>query len=324
MELKKIITRRELETWPSWDLVFEWEDIISHYLNLDLISDKRIRYNNYYKKLPLFLDILKPNKCSLVFEMKPQLINNRNNIKQIIPYIIDFYLKGKTDLQLFYSSYNKCPFVIISSFEVYNYLQQVSCPLHCIHLALSISDRYKINTNTRFEKPYDIVLMGRQNKVLLSYLEKYLGRSHQKILYIYRKQEGERFNYYSSDGEKIGDINTREKYITLLRKSKICFFSTPGIDGGEKRTNGFNQVTPRFLEFVSAGCHIIARYKQNADTDYFELSKFSPSVESFEDFEIMMDKCLNTEVDMDFYSNYLKKHYTSQRCFELNNIMMNL
>lgn len=324
MEFKKIITKRELETWPSWDLVFEWEDAFCHYLSLNLKYDKEIRYNKYYMKLPSLFDIFLTKENSIVFEMKPQLINNRNNKKNIIPYIIDFYLKEKKELQLFYSSYNKCPFVIISSLEVYNYLRQLSCPLRCVHLALSISDKYRITPRTRFEKPYDLVLMGRQNPVLLSYFEDYIKKSSRKIKYVYRIQEGRIFNYYTSDGELIGDINTREKYITLLRKSKICLFSTPGIDGGEKRTNGFNQVTPRFLEFISAGCHVIARYRPNADTDFFEISKFSPSIESYNDFENIMEKCLNTEVDMEFYAKYLKKHYTSQRCLKFKDIVLNI
>ncbi len=48
-------------------------------------------------------------------------------------------------------------------------------------------------------------------------------------------------------------------YINLLRASKISFYSTPGIDGGEKRTGGFNPVTPRYLELLSAQCQLLGK-----------------------------------------------------------------
>ena len=94
-------------------------------------------------------------------------------------------------------------------------------------------------------------------------------------------------------------------------------YSTPGIDGGETRTNGFNQITPRFLELIACGCHVIARYPSNPDTDYYEINKFCPNIEDYLQFEKRLDYCLETEVNLDNYRHYLLKHYTSVRCKEL-------
>ena len=89
----------------------------------------------------------------------------------------------------------------------------------------------------------------------------------------------------------------------------------------EKCNDGFSQVTPRFLEMVASGCNIIARYKTNADTDYYELEKFCQSINTYEEFEKEMDKCRIKGPDMTFYSSYLKKHYTSKRVEELQVIL---
>ena len=87
------------------------------------------------------------------------------------------------------------------------------------------------------------------------------------------------------------ELASRDGYLDSMKKSRIALYATPGIDGGEKRTNGFSQVTPRFLEMVASGCNIIARYKTNADTDYYELEKFCQSINTYEEFEKEMDKC---------------------------------
>lgn len=57
---------------------------------------------------------------------------------------------------------------------------------------------------------------------------------------------------------------------------------------------------------VASGCNIIARYKTNADTDYYELEKFCQSINTYEEFEKEMDKCRIKGPDMTFYSSYLK------------------
>lgn len=173
------------------------------------------------------------------------------------------------------------------------------------HLALSLSDRYKITSNTCYEKKYDVILIGRQNPVLKDFLDQYKKTHPDLTIFIPSKQE----------------LASRDGYLDSMKKSRIALYATPGIDGGEKRTNGFSQVTPRFLEMVASGCNIIARYKTNADTDYYELEKFCQSINTYEEFEKEMDKCRIKGPDMTFYSSYLKKHYTSKRVEELQVIL---
>lgn len=319
-----ILSKRQFESWPSYDLVYEWEDEISKILSVPIKDEHSYLYNRILKRIPLLTRVLQTNKDCFIFEMSPVVKNRINNKKNIIPCIIDYYLADKY-LSDFIFSYIKNKIVCISSKEVYGYLidRNVDSHLNLFHLPLSISDKYEIKSDTTFEKKYDLVLMGRQNSVLESFLKRYVDE-HRDFNYVYRKQIGKSFMYYTSKGECIGDINTRQKYMNLMRQAKCGLYATPGIDGGEKRTNGFNQVTPRFLELLACGCHIIARYPKNSDTQFFQIERFSKSIETYEEFEIALNYARENEVDMCKYSEYLSKHYTSQRAKLLSNLLKNL
>ena len=101
----------------------------------------------------------------------------------------------------------------------------------------------------------------------------------------------------------------------LMRRSRISLYSTKGMDNDytEYNTNGFSQVTPRLFECMATGNHIIARYDENEDTDYFKLNSVCPHTESYESFERQMNHALEHPVDMKSYSKYLENHYTSTR-----------
>jgi hypothetical protein len=320
MKLDKIYSNRNYETWPSWDLVFEWENIYKEKFNIPFAY-----FNFFLLKAGdriLFLNKIFIRKNILVHEMGARSKNHFFNNKKVIPYIIDYHI-GDNETSNFEKAYCKNPIVLVSSFEIYQYLIAKKCKLKIDHLALSISDKYKISPQTNFKKEYDLVLMGRQNPVLEKYLAEYIEKNP-SFRYVFRKQIDSRFLYFTSDGEVLGDINTREKYIDLMRKSKVGLYSTSGIDLDEKKTKGFNQVTPRFLELVACGCHILARYKKNPDTDYYNLENFSRNIDSYEKFEEDLNTKLNSKVDMEDYAQYLESHYTSKRANKLEWILNNL
>ncbi len=323
MEIKTILSLRKLTTWPSFDLVKEWEDILAKELNVSIKNEKLLLYNRIINNHPTLFKLFNTRKTALVFEISDYRSSLRNNLENIIPCIIDFYTKDNKILSEIYKQYNRNPIVLISSKEAYEFLKQKECPLNIAHFPLSISNKYRITPETRFDKKYDLVIAGRPNPVLTDFVIRY-AQSHQHFRYIYRKMEGGKFYYYTSDNEIIGNINTREQYINLLRASRIGIYATPGIDGGEKRTNGFNQVTPRLFELICAGCHILARYPKNADTDYFQIDSLCPSIENYTQFEQLVDKYRETECDMQVYSNYIEHHYTSKRVSLLCDILKNV
>ena len=86
-------------------------------------------------------------------------------------------------------------------------------------------------------------------------------------------------------------------------------------------------MTPHFLEIIACGNHVLLHYptdERGADARFYEFDKFSPSIETYEEFEKAMDKAINTEVDKEMYANYLKKHYTSTRVSELVELLKNI
>lgn len=321
MELINIITKRKQENLFWWELVFEWEEYFHKILNVSYYHEPKCFSSKLARVLSFIPRLFLPNKPSIVFEMGPHpfRIYNKGNI---IPLIIDFYPKDDL-LEKLKSAYSKNPIVLISSREVYEYLQRIKYPIPTEHLALSLPDKYALSTTTRFEKTIDLVQVGRISKVMLDFTEIYAQR-HPGFTYVMRKWEDGHNVYYTSRGEKIGTFDTRDEYWSLIKRSRVSIYTTSGMDDDKNTGSSFHQVTPRFLELIAAGCHVICRYQQNPDTEYYEMERFSKSVENYEDFEKQLDFALNNEVDMLKYSAYLSKHYTSQRVKQLEQILKKL
>lgn len=313
MEINKIITLRNYIGYNDYGLVFEWENIFKEEFNATFFYEKHLFKNRFVYNIPFISHIALPTGNSFVFDMYPRFKDKRWNAKNIIPCIIDYYLDDK-EIPKLEKNYNKNPLVLISSRQVYCHLKALDVQLPIAHLPLSLSDKYRINPSTKFEKKYDLVLAGRPNLQLQEYLKQYL-QTKPNLLFVYNKKENGQFVYYTSTGDYLGPLNNRQDYINLLYKSKIAFYSTPGIDGDEKRTGNslWSQVTPRLFEYIANGCHIIARFPKNEDTEFFELDKITLPADNYQVFKQSLDWALNNDVDMNLYSKYLEHHYTSER-----------
>lgn len=317
MDKLLVISQRAYEHWPSYDLIYEWEDeLIRQNPQLRLYKEHEILYRD--KHLFRFMEKklhINPNqwltcqhKC-FHFDMNPRLTDSYMNTENHSVCIIDFYLR-EGQLNAFYKSYKKVDRVFVSSREIYDFLLRNNPEREVLHMPLTLPDKYRLNPNTHMEKTFDLVLIGRQNSVLLAWLKEY--EKNHSITYVYRgKISAGKFPYYTNHGEYVGNILSRKDYFDLMKKSKIAFYATPGMDEGENRTNGFSQVTPRFLEELSCGCNVISRFRENSDTDYFELNKMSTRVESYKGFVTAMQRALETAPDLEKYARYLEKHYTS-------------
>lgn len=337
MKFKYLFTRREIESQVFYDIVFEWEKVLSELVGLkyyyyddkmsDLGGGKCLNISilrRLIRRSILIRRFCAPHSLGLKFDMNP-VDKERYNSEHIVPWIIDFFWEENKFAQ-FCEAYKKHPLVLISSREVYDKLKahnDIMKNVNLKHLALSISDLYHIDKDTKFEKMYDVALMGRTNPVLEKYFYQYVAE-HPAMRYVYRKIEGNNFNYYIVENEResfLGTVNTREQYMDLMRRTRIGLYCTPDIDTDHLRSHGYNQVTPRFLEWVSSGAHIIARYVPNSDTGYYNLQDFSEPIETYDQFEKAMDYAMSHEVDMAKYSEYLSHHYTSVRAMELKRII---
>ena len=330
MKLKHINTKRDFEHRFFYDLVYEWEDIISKTLNVPMLHEYReyLMYRNmrnkYLRRIPILREMLYPHGLSLSFDMDP-VEKPRFNSKHIIPWIIDFYLPVEK-LPQFNEAYKGHPLVLISCLDAYNFLNEHKklCPdIKIAYLPLSLPDQYAFKEEYLNQKKYDIALVGNQEAKMKSFFEQYV-KEHPEVTYVYRKNENGEFKYYANNSDAPIGGGLRSDYFEIIRSAKVILYATSMLYGAREGYNNFNHVTPRFMELVGAGCHVLCRYIPNADTAHFELDKFSPSLEIYEQFVKMMDEALKTPIDKEKYANYLKKHYTSVRAKQLEEILAKL
>lgn len=321
MQLAQIITNRQIDPHPANDLVYEWEEDLRQYFGATFSYNRGVQNERYSKFIPFALNWVQTYEPAFTYEMCTQR-HNGNNKRNIIPCIIDFYIREPWKVRLWYSRYWRNPAVCVSSREVYAYLTQTLGLKKIHHLPLSISDRYRITPQTRYEKQYDLVLVGRQNRVLTDYLNRYVA-AHPDTTFVRRVLQDGRSIYVDQSGAVVSAVDSREIYIRLMRSARAAMYATPGIDNA-RQTNGFNQVTPKFLEIIACGCHPLMRYPQNADTDYFRLADFGSHIDSYEQFESALDQARRKPVDMNKYSRYLEEHYTSVVAKQLEQIIRTL
>lgn len=341
MKIATILTSRSFEKNPNYHLIYEWEEDLAAGLAVPVVDAKPLRrklaINRYTKKVYNSLGsrtlekvnnlvessngLLKASQdYNLVFELYVETEPNFTTSAKAIPILIDFW--KHTNLTQFYKIYGHCKLVLVSSLEAYEYLKANNCPLNIAHFPLSLSDRYRMAPGVVYPKKYDILLAGRlnirTNQVLRDYLEAFILK-YPEVEYLYQQEiNGEYYYASSKTGAVVGKFQGRQDYIELLRASRISFYSTPGLDGGEKRTGGFNPVTPRYLELLSAQCQLVGRYPKNEETDFYELPKVCPNVGSYEEFEATLLNYLNQkESSFDVHRDILDKHYTSRRAQRL-------
>jgi len=330
--LESILTNRRHQTWPSWDIVHEWEECLSQELNLPLLHLSHSgngflgRVNNRLSSLPFYRQLrhwrssAATHGIALVFHLQP----HRYVPAHHIPVIIDFW--KHQNLNEFISAYKSCALVLISSREVYDYLLDKGCPVNIEHWALSLPDKYLNHEALLVEKDIDIIQPGRQNQVFSGYVDGLL-KAQPNLHYVYQKQTGGELCYYSNQYGNMQIGVTRKDYFSLLARSKIALYSSPGLDGGKHRTGGFNPVTPRLLECISQYCHVLSRYENNSDAQYYQLKDKCLNIKSQGQFIESVDGLIKsrlTQQDRIDNYNFLKPHSTKLRARQLRKLILNL
>ena len=326
MDIKKIYTRRR-KTGQNYAqaIIYEWEDEMSREMGIPVFPYPSFyRYTNRFR---IHSSLFEPINDTFRFVINGRDYDEPMNSKHIIPCIIDFF-ENDEQLQEFYSKHSRNKLVLLSSPFDYQYLKEKKCPLNIGLFAYSLSDKYAI-TNQKIEKKFDVVLTGRQDPLLYSFFKEYVIK-HPEVTYVKRGKNIDNDStktkeYYLNGVECIGAVETREEFMSLQAQGRVTLYGVQGYFDGF--TKGFYHMTPHFLEIIACGCHVILHYPSGADgadAQYYEFEKFSPSIETYEAFESAMDKALNSEVDYNMYSTYLKKHYTSTRAKELQELLKGL
>ncbi len=322
MKLKTILTDRHYQNWPSWHIVYEWEDELSDSLKLPLKNSPDGRRNLFCRMLKIvdnkifkgqlnYMISSWRNRASdyfIYFEMCTKNYKSFSNSPRAVPIIIDFWDKNK--IKHFKKFYADCPYLLITNLEVLEFLKENHVKNKLIHFPMSLPSIYKLNPTRLFDKKIDILLAGRKNAVLWDYLKRFEVKNPE-IEYLHQVQKDGVLYYESNKRGIVGQYHSRSEYMDLIKSAKVAFYSTPGIDGGEIRTGGFNPVTPRFFELLSGGCQLIARYPKTVETDYYELDKICSSVTTYTDFESQLKKALHSAPPITKYAEYLNNFYTS-------------
>lgn len=322
MKIEKIYSDRHFNTWPSWQIVYEWEDEISEKLKVPLAKspyNARRSFKGFlqrYARKLLNRDLTsnsakgKDAEKFLYFEMRPRDYHSFSNTNPSIPIIIDFWKRDQ--VEEFKNYYKDCSHLLITSLEVLTFLKKNNFPGKLVHFPMSLPDKYKITSSQKFDKKFDVILAGRTNPVLLKYFEKYKEKNPH-VEFVYREEKNGEFSYFSNKRGLLGDFESRQAYNHLLSMAKVALYSTPGMDDNKGRTGGFNPVTPRLFEILAAGCEVIMRYPENEETKFFELATLAAPALSYEQFEQQMHDALHSPAPIKRNALYLQQHYTSKR-----------
>ncbi len=325
MDLKQLYSKRYYKGQNyAQPIIYEWEDAIANELGLQVKPYPSFyRIPNHFK---IHSSIIEPCKNTFRFVINGRDYDEPMNVKHIIPCIIDFF-ERENQLQEFYSKHSRNRIVLVSSPFDYQYLKSHNCPINIGLFPYSLSDKYSLD-KFKVEKKYDIVLTGRQDPLLYSFFKEYV-KKHPDVTYVKRGKELENDDkktkgYYLNGKDYIGEISTRDEFMKLQAQGRAALY---GVQGYDANTKDFYHMTPHFLEIIACRCHVLAHYptdENGADGRFYEFDKFSPSIESYEEFENLMDQALDSNIDEAKYSSYLKKHYTSVRAKELGELLKNV
>ena len=124
--------------------------------------------------------------------------------------------------------------------------------------------------------------------------------------------------YYSTINGKIGKLETRTDLLNTLSRAKIAIVTSPGIDGGELRTGGFNPVTPRIFEAAIGKCFLIGKYEKNVEFYSFGLDNLVEMPTSYNEFEQIVSNKLQVPFNLhQAYQQFLERNLNSKRVAQI-------
>ena len=322
--LKYIYSERRFSPYPSYQIVYEWEDILAETLGLKIWAQGEIHnicHRRFEKNglVGLYHRLAASSPLGLRFVMTATAEERCHNNRNSIPVIIDFWLKEE-ELPGFYQAYRHVPLMLITSREVYDFLMGHHCPIPLEHWPLSYPDTFLEGPVVARPKKYDFCIFGRPNPFFLRLLEEYAHR-HPGFEYILNQGPIDHRSYVTNTGRFIGKDTGRASYLEMIASTRISCYTTPGMDESKQETSRFNQVTPRVFEMLSHACHVIGHYTDNPDTRWFNLSSIVLNVNHYEQFEEWMDYCLSHAFDVRAAEEFLNSHKTSLRARQLVSIL---
>ena len=268
--IRSIISTRNVSQWPTFQMVHEWEDILGAQLGVPFrpLDDSCL--------LPAG-DTLEQGFDLLFLPLASELADYTRN-RSLIPVVMDLWRDG-------FDAFIRCApqfrLVFVTNLQAY---QELSPQLPNLrYLPFTLADQYLDCTLPA--KDIDIIHYGRRNPVLDQYLHQFLQAHPACHAVITDKSDnGEAILIHSNRWGNLGVSDSRKKFMDLLCRSRISLVSTVGMDGS-RQTGGIDPVSPRFLESMAAGCHLVGRIPDNPEFRDSGLFRLCHHVDSYQQFE---------------------------------------
>ncbi len=304
-----IVSNRGCSTWPSWLMVYEWEDILARELGTRVID---------YEEWERTRDAARPDSgYELCIMMLPDALDRFPCHGRFVPVVMDVWRK---DIELFAQQIAGLPLVFVTSFEAFKALRALGCE-QVAYLPYSVPDQYLLSEVPA--KDVDIIQFGRTNPVLDGYMRQLLQRFPGLNYVITVHHQGALF-FHSSRFGLLEASNTRNEFMAMLRRSVISLVSTAGMDGS-RDTGGFDPVSPRFFESAAGYCRMIGRFPETQEFEFLGVNDIAERVNSYQQFESLVQLYLGKRFDkMPEYAAFLRRHATSARACLLENALRQL
>lgn len=310
-----IQSERAFQNWPSWAIVYEWEDELAKGLDSKIINIYPLSMGTQFNKIrkalrkaglaPKMFEYKPGVQCKLQWIMDAKIYQDYTG-KNIIPIFLDFSVDM---IDTIIVATSELPWFWVTNEDIYRMLQQKNCR-NVYFEPLSIPDKYI--TNKCPDKDIDVIQFGRKNNILHEYMLQYCKRNP-SVEYVYQTEDGS-LTYISTIKGNIGRFDSRIEYMHLMSRCKISIVSTPGIDKG-KDFGGIDFVTPRFYESAANFCHMIGRFTDNDEAKRVFLGDVCQNINTYSEFNKAISCCLNIDCKENIkrYKRFLEENATSKR-----------
>lgn len=317
-----ITTERAYQNWPSWDVVYEWEDQLSRELNIPIknmyscCGNIRKKIRRIKRKLSVaqsrfHVDNIKNVKLVWVMDAK---IFKEYTYRNVVPIFLDFSVESVDEV---IEATRNLPFFWVTSKGIFDVLISKGVK-NVYYIPLSISDKYYIKRVP--QKTIDVIQFGRKNKILHEYMLDYV-KKNPNVEYVYQSEDGS-LTYTSTTRGNIGKFDNREEYMDLMSKCRVSLVSSPAVDEG-KNFGGIDFITPRFYESAVHYCRMIGRYTENDEANIIKLRDVCKNIHNQEEFDNALTSMLkeNNNAIFHAYNQFLEENVTSKRAEKMKSVL---
>lgn len=277
--IQSVITTRKTKKWPTWQMIHEWEDYLA-----DALGAK-------FKHLSPACMVPDPSYKSAMYDIVylpiSDMLRYYEGNNQIIPIVMDLWQK---DFEQFERLATNFKLIFLTSLQVFRVMRGRGLT-NIRYLPFALADKYLDYPVA--EKTFDIVHFGRRDNLLDSYMEQLL-QLYPQLHYLTTQTDDDSVYFFSNQHGRLQESNSRETFMTMLSRSKISLVHSPGMDNNWQ-CNEIMPVSPRYLESIAAGCHLVGRIPCHDEFDLLGIRPFCSHADNYKVFENTVFKLLSAQ-----------------------------